>query len=149
MLFPSSWREQKEKHWSGKLWWQADVLLRPNIQTRCQTIAPTACLLGNFQGAFSSLLLLHSAPRWFFLALGTSPSPFLSHSHHLPSYDSEEWGRKSQGISESQVMSNFLPQTVTGERGPQDLPLTLGSEDVPTSLVALKLYMWKEESGES
>ena len=29
---------------------------------------------------------------------------------------------------------------VTGERGPQDLPLTLGSEDVPTSLVALRPY---------
>ena len=38
-------------------------------------------------------------------------------------------------------MSNFLPQMVTGERGPQDLKLTLGSEDVLTSLVALRLYM--------
>lgn len=37
-------------------------------------------------------------------------------------------------------MGNFLPQMVTGEHGPQDLPLTLGSEDVPTSLVALRPY---------
>lgn len=37
-------------------------------------------------------------------------------------------------------MGNFPPQMVTGEHGPQDLKLTLGSEDVPTSLVALRPY---------
>lgn len=37
-------------------------------------------------------------------------------------------------------MGNFLPQMVTREQGPQDLKLTLGSEDVPTSLVALRPY---------
>ena len=38
------------------------------------------------------------------------------------------------------LMGNFPPQMVTGEHGPQDLKLTLGSEDVPTSLVALRPY---------
>lgn len=103
-------------------------------QTRCQTIAPTACLLGNFRGqlavSFSPLCSTYSS---FYLS-APPPAPFFSPSRPWPI---EEWGRKSPRRFRSWVMGNFLPQMVTREQGPQDLKLTLKVRGC-TCLVALR-----------
>lgn len=144
MLFPSSWRAKKEKEkgkqWSGKIWWQADVPPWPNVQTWCQAIATASCLRGSFQREVSYLLLLHCAPL---------PGSFCS--QHLllallfsqpPPAPLRQWGMQQKEQGHCREMSDrrlFLPQTLTGEHGPQDPTLTL-SENVPTSLATPRLY---------
>lgn len=120
------------------------------LQTRCQTIAPTACLLGNFRGN-SALLLLHSAPRHssFYLSappprpssLPATTRPFMTvrnGAERAKAFQGAEWW-----------VTSCLQMVTSGTRTASDLKLTLGSEDVPTSLVALRPYKVVKEVRES
>ena len=80
----------------GKQMYRFSLTLRLDAKLLLQQLVCLGLSRGQLAVSFFSTLL-HTTV----LSLSTSSSPFFSPSHHPPLYDGEEWGRKSQGISES------------------------------------------------